>query len=318
MFFSPRPSRDSATVVDHCRLALDLALNGIGPRGLPLLGSGDWDDGYDAAGRKGRGESVWMAFFVHRLLRATARCFRPRTRHATTLPPPDCATPLARRGRVSIYVRAYDDDGRPFGGIPRADGGLARTFGRGPFDQALTAAEAGFAALAEPRLVRLLTPPYTLDADPGPGGWRAIRQGLRENGGQYSHGPAGWWTLSLPCLGSRRPGRSRPGGTPHEPGGRGLVRISPLSRLRARRPRAPCLPAAPATSRRLRRCCPMMAAAAGPGTQALPPGCSPPPTPLLGITMREGIPSVEEVPGQPAVQATLDPVSPARRRLARF
>ncbi len=192
VFFSPRASRDVATVRDHCRLAIARALDHLAPGGLPLLGSGDWDDGYDAAGRKGRGTSVWMAFFLHRILIDAA----------DILSPDDAALYAAAAGRLregvraawtgDHFVRAFDDDGRPFGGIhalacawPALSGGAV------PFTQAKAAAETGLAALAGPHLVKLLTPPFAPASDPWPGRVARYPEGVRENGGQYSHG-ASW------------------------------------------------------------------------------------------------------------------------------
>jgi cyclic beta-1,2-glucan synthetase len=190
MFFSPRPSNDAATVRDHCRLAIARALGHLAPDGLPLLGSGDWDDGYDAAGRKGRGTSVWMAFFLHRLLIDAA--------DTLSLSPADAAAwaaPAARlRAAVQAawtgdhFVRAFDDRGRPFGGVHALACAWPALSGAVDFDQARTAAETGLAGLAEPRLVRLLAPPFPQNADPWPGRVARYPEGVRENGGQYSHG----------------------------------------------------------------------------------------------------------------------------------
>ena len=64
----PRPSREAASLYDHCCRAIDFTLGRIGPHGLPLIGSGDWNDGLSQFGDGGAGESVWLGFFLYDML----------------------------------------------------------------------------------------------------------------------------------------------------------------------------------------------------------------------------------------------------------
>ena len=69
----PRVSRETATVYQHARLAIDFTLRYLGKNGLPLLRAGDWNDGIDALGRRGIGTSVWMGFFLANVLDGSSR-----------------------------------------------------------------------------------------------------------------------------------------------------------------------------------------------------------------------------------------------------
>src|SRR5208282_2994158 len=71
----PLTSRDKDTLLGHCARAIDYTLQRFGAHGLPLMGTGDWDDGMDRVGALGRGESVWMGFFLHGILLDMAPLF---------------------------------------------------------------------------------------------------------------------------------------------------------------------------------------------------------------------------------------------------
>src|SRR4029077_12753539 len=71
-YFQPRLSQTRSTLFEHCARALDRSL-AVGSHGLPLMGTGDWNDGMNRVGREGRGESVWLAWFLHRNLRDFTR-----------------------------------------------------------------------------------------------------------------------------------------------------------------------------------------------------------------------------------------------------
>ena len=87
--FVPRPSRDEASLYEHCCRAIDFTLGRIGPHGLPLIGSGDWNDGLSQFGEGGAGESVWLGFFL--LRHADPLCRPCRVREGN-----------ARAGRTAI------------------------------------------------------------------------------------------------------------------------------------------------------------------------------------------------------------------------
>ena len=117
-FFLPGDAAESGALYEHCARALDYSL-AVGSHGLPLMGTGDWNDGMNRIGEGGRGESVWLGWFLHAALTAfipladarndTARTTAWRA-HAAALP-----EALERAWDGEWYLRAYHDDGTPFG-----------------------------------------------------------------------------------------------------------------------------------------------------------------------------------------------------------
>src|SRR5262249_18452736 len=118
-YFEPIVSTQRADLFEHCARALDLSL-AVGPHGLPLIGSGDWNDGMNRVGMEGRGESVWLGWLLHTTLwefasLAGARADRGRSeawrQHVHRL-----KTALETHGwDGDWYRRAYFDDGTPLG-----------------------------------------------------------------------------------------------------------------------------------------------------------------------------------------------------------
>ncbi len=202
----------TATLLEHGLRALDHA-SGTGPRGLPLIGTGDWNDGFDRVGADGRGESVWLAWFLVATLRRFAPLCRLRGLDAR-------ADELEARAQAFVmaieehawdgdrYIRAFYDDGTPLGarGQPECDiDVIAQAWsvlsGAGDIDRAhlsMATAEEHLVDV-EQGIVRLFTPPFTgRGADPGY--IRAYPMGIRENGGQYTHG-AVWAAWAFAELG---------------------------------------------------------------------------------------------------------------------
>jgi len=208
------PVSESASLWDHCCRAVERSL-AVGAHGLPLMGTGDWNDGMNLVGREGRGESVWMAFFVHDLLRQLEPLARARgeaepaarwAAHREALAKAVEAT--AWDGRW--YRRAYFDDGTPLGThtasecridvLPQAWSVLSRAASRERAAAAMDAVEREL-LLPEGGLIRLLAPPF--DAmRPTPGYIQGYVPGIRENGGQYTHG-ATWAVRAMAELGRR-------------------------------------------------------------------------------------------------------------------
>lgn len=204
-FLAPTDSGTRATVYEHCCRALDRSL-GAGAHGLPLMGTGDWNDGMNRVGRLGRGESVWLGFFLHAILerfiptcerrgdarRAGRYRERMRTLHAAL---------NAAGWDGEWYRRAYYDDGTALGSAAsdecRIDA-IAQAWavmsGVASVDRAGQALDAMEQHLVdEPAgLIRLLTPPF--DRTPhDPGYIKGYLPGVRENGGQYTH--AALWAV---------------------------------------------------------------------------------------------------------------------------
>jgi len=213
-FVAPVAAGETGDVYDHCCRALDRSLAG-GAHGLPLFGTGDWNDGMNRVGREGRGESVWMGFFLTAVIDAfvpfvEARGDRTRAdryrRHRAAL-----AAALNDAGWDGAwYRRGYYDDGTPLGSAAEAEcriDALAQAWsvlsGVAPRERAARALDAVETHLAsrEDGLIRLLTPPF-VDTPHDPGYIKGYVAGVRENGGQYTH--AALWVVQALAEAGRR------------------------------------------------------------------------------------------------------------------
>jgi cyclic beta-1,2-glucan synthetase len=178
----------------------------VGVHGLPLMGSGDWNDGMNRVGHEGRGESVWLAWFLCRLVADFAPLARGRGDGARAQRWQDAAQgwAAALQGPAwdgQWYTRAFFDDGQPLGShgnsearidlIAQAWAVLSQVAPAARQRQALAAVQS---QLLDPEagLIRLLDPPLA-HAQPSAGYIQAYPPGVRENGGQYSH--AGAWAV---------------------------------------------------------------------------------------------------------------------------
>ncbi len=208
----PGQSDERANVYEHCVRAI---LHGLrfGTHGLPLIGSGDWNDGMNLVGRRGRGESVWLGFFLCHVLGEFAKVARMRNDPSFA---DRCAMEAAQlRQRIEEnawdgewYRRAYFDDGSPLGSRDNAEcqiDSVAQSWAvlSGPDDAARSrmAMNAVNARLVrrEHALIQLLDPPFDT-SDLEPGYIRGYVPGVRENGGQYTHG-AIWAAMAFAALG---------------------------------------------------------------------------------------------------------------------
>jgi cyclic beta-1,2-glucan synthetase len=211
-YFQPMVSEEEATLFEHCARALDRSL-AVGEHGLPLIGSGDWNDGMNRVGEKGKGESVWLGWFLHATLTTFAQLADRRGESARATTWRQHATML----RESIereawdgdwYRRGYFDDGTPLGSALSSEcriDAIAQSWGVicGAADpvRAVTAmaAVAKYLVRRDDGLVLLFTPPFdrtSLD----PGYIKGYPPGIRENGGQYTHA-AIWSVLAFAMLG---------------------------------------------------------------------------------------------------------------------
>lgn len=210
--FEPRISSGPGTLFEHCARALDRSL-GVGGHGLPLMGTGDWNDGMNRVGIEGRGESVWLAWFLHAVLSlwspiAAARGETKRaeawTLHARKIK--DAVEREAWDGRW--YRRAYFDDGTPLGSAGSdacAIDSIAQSWSviseAGDRDRSRRAMASLDEHLVRERddIILLLTPPFDRTALE-PGYIKGYVPGIRENGGQYTHG-AVWAVIAFAVLG---------------------------------------------------------------------------------------------------------------------
>ncbi len=209
---APAATAETAPLYEHCVRALEASL-AIGSHGLPLFGAGDWNDGMNRVGAAGRGESVWLGWFLYATLMRFAPLAERRgnadkaaqwRKHAFTV-----QQAIEREAwDGDWYRRGYFDDGTPLGSVSsdecRIDS-VAQSWavisGAGDPERALRAMSALNTQLVSRSdgLVLLFTPPFDRTRH-DPGYIKAYPPGLRENGGQYTHA-AMWSTLAFALLG---------------------------------------------------------------------------------------------------------------------
>ncbi len=202
----PAITEDKATIYEHAARAIDLACTRNGPHGLPLIGCGDWNDGMNLVGEHGKGESVWLAFFLWEVIRvyapfAAARGDSGRVQrwqnHATAI----MAAVEREAWDGEWYRRASMDDGRWLGSaqadecrIDSLPQSWAVLTGAADPERTRTAIAAvdEYLVRCDDKLIQLFDPPF----DKGsfePGYIKGYLPGVRENGGQYTH--AAIWTV---------------------------------------------------------------------------------------------------------------------------
>jgi cyclic beta-1,2-glucan synthetase len=204
MYIQPAVAAESASLFDHMTRAVERSLT-YGTHGLPLIGSGDWNDGMNRVGSEGRGESVWLGWFLVGVLNEVARLCDQRNQRDQAQRYRSQARWIT--GNLELawdgawYRRAYFDDGSPLGSVQNDECRI----------DSLTQSWAVLSQVADPRraeramdavrthlvrrdaqMVLLLTPPFDrMERDPGY--IKGYLPGIRENGGQYTH--AALWTV---------------------------------------------------------------------------------------------------------------------------
>ena len=211
----PGRSEDAASLYQHCVRAIQKGF-AFGAHGLPLIGSGDWNDGMNMVGKQGKGESIWLGFFLCEVLQQFTKVARL---HGDTAFAEQC---MATRETLTHnieqhawdggwYRRAYFDDGTPLGSIDNAEcqiDSIAQSWsvlsGVGSIERSRTAMNAADARLVrrDDAIIQLLDPPFD-KSNLDPGYIRGYVPGVRENGGQYTHG-AIWAAMAFAALGDTR------------------------------------------------------------------------------------------------------------------
>jgi len=224
-FFQPTLSAERASVYEHGARAIDVSLT-LGAHGLPLIGTGDWNDGMNRVGEQGRGESVWLAWFLIATIEAYAGFAEARGEHARVARWRQCVDKV----RVALettgwdgawYRRGYYDDGAPLGS---AESRACRIDAIAQSWSALAGGDAAHVAQAmdavdthlidrDDKLALLFTPPFEKPAaldrnndgegrehEHDPGYIAGYPPGVRENGGQYTHGST-WAVFAFAQLG---------------------------------------------------------------------------------------------------------------------
>jgi cellobiose phosphorylase len=211
----PSRSDQTASLYEHCTRAILRGLK-TGTHGLPLIGSGDWNDGMNLVGEQGKGESVWLGFFMYEVLMRFAEIARVHE----DLPFGERCQKEAAELRRNIeqhgwdgewYRRAYFDNGWPLGSASNTEcqiDSIAQSWsvlsGAGDAERSRMAMEAVDKRLVDRdnALVRLLDPPFDR-SNLNPGYIKGYVPGVRENGGQYTHG-AIWAAMAFATLGDSR------------------------------------------------------------------------------------------------------------------
>ncbi len=198
-----------SSVIQHAQKALDLVLErGVGSHGLSKIGNGDWNDGMDRIGVRGKGESVWLTWFVSHTAHRFAALLKALGRAEEAEKYESAAKELGRHANSAWdgnwYLRGYFDKGTPLGSknepfcqidsIAQSFSSLSDEADKKRVNEALSSAVSRLYD-RDNRIVRLFDPPFE-DADPSPGYIESYGPGFRENGGQYTHG-AVWLAMAL-------------------------------------------------------------------------------------------------------------------------
>jgi len=208
----PGRAAQSAPLFEHCVRAINRGLT-AGAHGLPLIGSGDWNDGFNRVGPEGQGESVWLGWFLHHVLTDFARLASERRRERAMA---DRFRAEAERLAAALelswdgewYRRAYFDNGRPLGSVQNDEcriDSIAQSWAvlskAAPVHRAERAMDAARSHLIrrDAQVVLLLDPPFDR-GELNPGYIKGYIPGIRENGGQYTHA-ALWMVMALTELG---------------------------------------------------------------------------------------------------------------------
>ncbi|KQP35855.1 GH36-type glycosyl hydrolase domain-containing protein [Pseudorhodoferax sp. Leaf274] len=205
LYATPTASVATASIYEHAARAIDKSLN-TGRHGLPLMGSGDWNDGMNRVGHAGHGESVWLGWFLCSVVDGFAPYAEARGEHARAR-----RWRAARAGWTAAlhgagwdgdwFRRAFFDDGSPLGASTNAEcridliaqaWSVLSCASQPRYTQAAMAAVQARLVDSDAGLLRLLDPPFA-QSEPSPGYIQAYPPGVRENGGQYAH--AAVWAL---------------------------------------------------------------------------------------------------------------------------
>lgn len=207
-YFIPEVSDESGSLMEHCRRAI-IKSTGTGPHGLPLIGGGDWNDGLNRVGILGKGESVWLGWFLIHVMNDFADLLvasdTPEAAEGYRIQSKRLAEVIEEHAwDGKWYRRAYFDNGEPIGSkdcfeatIDSLSQSWAVISGAGNTnraEEALASVEEKL-VLQNEALVLLLTPPFD-KSNQDPGYIKGYPPGVRENGGQYTHGSL-WVPMAL-------------------------------------------------------------------------------------------------------------------------
>lgn len=211
-YFEPKVSELKESLYIHCIKAIDRSL-AYGRHGIPLMNGGDWNDGMNAVGKGGAGESVWLGWFLHLILNRFLPLCEKMNDTGRRLTYGEAARHISESIEKnawdgSWYMRAFYDDGSPLGSIqnsecmiaslPQSWAVLSEGASGERAEMAMTALR-NHLILKEKGIILLFTPPFE-NCQKYPGYIKSYAQGLRENGGQYTHAAA-WVVQAYTRLG---------------------------------------------------------------------------------------------------------------------
>jgi len=204
-YLHPVVIAEKGSIYEHCCKAIDISLK-FGAHGIPLIGGGDWNDGMNRVGEKGKGESVWLGFFIYSILTGFEKICRIMEDPIRA----DKYLSIAEGLKLKLnsegwdgkwYLRAFYDDGTPLGSSANEECKIDAISQAWSVFSGVASAERGAQALSavekhlvseKDKVIRLLTPPFD-KTDKDPGYIKGYIPGVRENGGQYTH--AALWTV---------------------------------------------------------------------------------------------------------------------------
>ncbi|MEO7767965.1 MAG: cyclic beta 1-2 glucan synthetase, partial [Ferruginibacter sp.] len=211
----PVRSNELSSIYEHCKAAIEHGLR-FGVYGLPLIGSGDWNDGLDRVGFHGKGESVWLAFFLYGVLREFAKIARLKNDETFVIKCNQQADILQANIEKNAwdgdwYRRAYFDDGTPLGSAQNAEckiDSIAQSWSvlstAGSPERTVTAMGSAekYLVRREGKIIQLFDPPFDT-SELNPGYIKGYVPGVRENGGQYTHA-AVWLVMAFAAMGNKQ------------------------------------------------------------------------------------------------------------------
>lgn len=206
-------SNKEGNIYEHCLKAIDRGLK-FGRHNIPLMGSGDWNDGMSTVGNKGEGESIWVGWFLYKILDS----FKEICKHKNDKEKEDAYRTFQSFIQENLeenawdggwYRRAYFDDGKPLGSRENDEckiDAIAQSWSIISNAAKITRAQEAMEAVdkylvdKDKGLIKLLAPPFDKSPTLEPGYIKGYVPGVRENGGQYTHA-AVWVILALTKLG---------------------------------------------------------------------------------------------------------------------
>lgn len=202
-------TKEKDSLLSHCLKSLNLAMSSIGSHGLPLMGGGDWNDGMNKVGIKGKGESVWLGFFLYQIIDD----FIPIIKNYDKTINVDKFKEFNQKLKENLnnnawdgnyYLRAYFDNGNKLGSheneeckidlISQSFAILSHVIPKSRIQSVITSVEESLVD-DKNKIIKLLDPPFSKSKD-NPGYIMNYPKGIRENGGQYTHATS-WYIMAL-------------------------------------------------------------------------------------------------------------------------